>query len=147
MDRVTQDKDARHWPMDDEKSTRFAQWKEGLVAGSHVLVKVVGGTISASWLVTNTSGVRGFGGIDIFFPAFGTGFFGPTSEFAPGASMTLNVSGVITTLPPGTHAAQVRIVALAPATVAPGGTHDFTLTINPLGGAVLEASPGGPNIS
>ena len=146
MQRVT-GMDARHWPMDDDKETRFAQWKRGLVPGSHVLTKAVGGTISASWLVTNTGGVRAFGGIEIFFPAFATGFFGPTTDFPPGSAQTLNVSGVITTLPVGTHAAQVRIVALAPATVAPGGTHDFTLTVSPAGGAILTASPGGPNIS
>lgn len=146
MQRVT-GMDARHWPMDDDKETRFAHWKRGLVPGSHVLVKAVGGTISASWLVTNTGGVFGLGFIEIFFPSVGTGFQGPGTDFPPGSAQTLNVSGVITTLAPGTYAAQVRIRAFAPSTVAPGGTHDFTLTISPLGGAVLTASPGGPNIS
>ena len=148
MDRVTQDKNALHWPMEDEKTTRFAQWKRGLVAGSHVLVKAVGGTITASWDVTNTGGAVSPGAwLDIFFPGTGTGFTGAAVGVPSGATVTLSVSGVITTLVPGNYAAQVRVRALDQSTVAPGGTHDFTLTISPAAGAILTASPGGPTIS
>ena len=143
MQRVT-GMDARHWPMDDDKETRFAQWKKGLVPGSHVLVKAVGTTISASWSVTNTGPAAG-GSLDIFFPAFGTGFFGGLTPIGAGATVTLSVSGTITTLPPGTHAAEVRVLGQLGATVAPGGIHPFTLTVTP-GGSILVPSAAGPTI-
>ena len=148
MDRVTADRNAYHDPMvEDEKATRFAQWKSGLVAESNVLVKRVGDSISASWQVTNTGGVTGLGFLEIFFPGTGTAFQGATSFIDPGATTTLTVTGNIGPIAPGTYAAQVRVRALAPATVAPGGVHDFTLTIPPLAGAILSAAAGGPIIT
>ena len=148
VERVTEERSAFHDPMEDEKATRFALWKKGLVAESHVLVKAVGDTITASWSVTNTGGTTALGFLDIFFPAPGSAFLGDAVSIPPGATVTLTVSGVISTLVPGTtYDAQVRVRAFSPATVAPGGVHDFTLTISaPLGG-VLTASPGGPTIS
>ena len=153
MDRVT-DRNALHWPMDDEKTTRFAQWKSSLVAGSHVLVKAVGTTISATWSVTNTGGVSGLGALDMVFTPVGTpfspasvGFFGTLTSIPGGATVTLSVSGVITSLLPGTtYNAEVRIKAASPATVAPGGVHPFTVTISPTAGAILRAN-GDPIIS
>ena len=143
MDRVT-DRNALHWPMEDEKTTRFAQWKSSLAAGSHVLVKVVGNTISASWSVTNTGGVSAFGALDMVFTPVGTpfspasvGFFGALTSIPGGATVTLSVSGVITSLLPGTtYNAEVRVKAASPATVAPGGVHPFTLTISGSSGPV-----------
>ena len=131
--------------MDDDKSTRFALWKQGLVPSSHVLVKVVGQTISASWSVTNTGGVTGLGHLDIFFPSTGTGFFGGDVSIPAGGSATLSVAGVISSLVPGIYAGEVEVRASAPATVAPGGKHPFTLTVSG-GAAVLTASPAGPTI-
>ena len=144
MDRVTQDKNALHWPMEDEKSTRFAQWKEGLVAGSHVLVKAMGSTITASWDVTNTSGVSQVAKLDIVLIATGGGWFGTQVLIPAGAMVTLTVSGPITTLPTGTHAAEVRVTPTPPAT-APGGIHPFTITVTP-GGSILVPSTAGPTI-
>ena len=124
-----------------------------LVAGrrsprSHVLTKAVGDTISASWSVTNTGGAVSPGAwLDIFFPGTGTGFIGASVAVPSGATVTLSVSGVITPIAPGNYAAQVRVRALDQSTVAPGGVHDFTLTIPPLAGAILTASPGGPTIT
>ena len=147
MDRVTE-RDAYHAPIEDEKATRFSLWKRGLVAESHVLVKAVGATISASWNVTNTGGAVAPGAwLDIFFPGTGTGFTGAGVSVPSGATVTLSVSGVITPIAPGNYAAQVRVRALDQSTVAPGGVHDFTLTIPPLAGAMLTASPGGPSIT
>ena len=114
---------------------------------SHVLVKAVGNTITASWSVKNTGGVSAFGALDIFFLTPGTGFFGALTSIPAGATVTLSVSGVITTLLPGTtYNAEVRVRAAAPATVAPGGVHPFTLTISPTAGAILTAI-GDPIIS
>ena len=107
----------------------------GLVANrrspqAHVLTKAVGDTITASWRVTNTGGVSAFGALDIFFLTPGTGFFGALTNIPAGATVTLSVSGVITTLLPGTtYNAEVRVRAAAPATVAPGGVHPFTLNV------------------
>ena len=106
-----------------------------LVAGhrafmSHVLTKVVGDTISASWDVTNTGETAGLVLLDIFLPVLGTGWTGDTVSVAPGQTLKLTVSGVISTLVPGTsYAGQLRVRAFAPATVAPGGIHDFVVTI------------------
>ena len=103
----------------------------GLISpSSHVLVKVVGATISASWSVTNTGGVTGLGHLDIFFPSTGTGFFGGDVSIPAGAAVTLSVSGAITSLAPGTYSGEVEVRASAPATVAAGGKHTFTLTIS-----------------
>jgi hypothetical protein len=133
--------------MEDEKGTRFAQWRRGLVAQSHVLTKAVGATITASWSVTNTGGVAAFGWLEIFFPGTGGTFLGTTVQIPAGATVTLSVSGVISAIAPGTYAAQARVRAASPGTVAPGGIHDFTLIVPPTAGAVLTASPGGPSIS
>ena len=113
-------------------TNRNMQGKASLHAGSHVLTKAVGGTISASWQVTNTGGVGALAvWLDIFFPGTGTGFTGAGVSVPSGATVTLSVSGVITTIAPGNYAAQVRVRALDQSTVAPGGVHDFTLTISP----------------
>lgn len=148
VDRVTQEAlHEPHEPMEDEKITRLAQWKRGLVAESHVLTKLVGDSISASWSVTNTGGLAATGFLDILFLVPGTAFTGPAVSIPPGATVTLEVSGVISTLVPGTtYASQVRVRAFAPATVAPGGVHDFTLTISAPATAILSASPAGPTI-
>lgn len=145
MDRVT-DSNAFHLPMEeDERPTRFAQWKSRLEAESHVLIKAVGSTITASWSVTNTGAVVAFGALDIVFPADGgIGFFGSLVSIPAGATVTLSVSGIFTALSVGTHTAEVRVKAAAPATVAPGGVHPFTVTIT-AGGAILKAN-GDPTI-
>ena len=156
LDRVT-DQNARHWNggdstelaldgMDDGRTTRFAKWKSELHPQSHVLTKLVGDTISGSWSVKNTGGA-GFGRLDIFFPSLNTGFVGTATAIAAGATVTLSVSGVITTLVPGnTYAAELQVRAFSPGIVAPGGVHAFTVTIPPLANAILEAQ-GFPNIS
>ena len=105
---------------------------------SHVLTREVGNTISATWSVTNTGGVRGFGALDMVFTPVGTpfgpasvGFFGALTSIAVGVTVTLTVSGAITTLLPGTtYNAELRVIAATPATVGPGGVHPFTLTIS-----------------
>mgnify|MGYP001582591557 CR=1 FL=1 len=102
----------------------------GLSPRSHVLVKVVGDTINASWSVQNTGGVSAQGALDIVFPALGgIGFFGQLTSIPAGATVTLSVSGVITSLTPGTHGAELRAIAAAPATMGPGGVHPFTVTV------------------
>lgn len=144
MDRVTDETHAFHDPMmEEEKGTRFARWKEGLVARSHVLTKLVGDTISATWNVTNTGGGSAQGAIDIVFLPSGNGFFGNLVNIVPGQTILLSVSGVITALVPGTtYQAEVRIRAALPATVAPGGVHSFTVTIPSPVGAILTAGVG-----
>ena len=98
---------------------------------SHILTKAVGDTISASWDVMNTGGVSAFGALDILFPSLGIGFSGGLTNIPAGATVTLNVSGVITTLTPGTtYNAEVRAIAAEPATVAPGAVHPFTLIVS-----------------
>ena len=150
VDRVTQPRDAYDDPMmEDEKSTRFAQWKSSLVAGSHVLVKAVGNTITASWQVTNTGGVGGWGDLIMeFINPPGGAFLGDAQSIPPGGTVTLTLFGVITTLVPGTtYASRLRVRAFEPATVGPGGVHDFTVTISAGGGAILSAAAGGPTIT
>ena len=146
LDRVT-GQNARHWnggditrldEMDDGRATRFARWKSELVPRSHVLVKALGDMINASWDVTNTGGVEGVGFIDIVIPALGTvGWTGPGQRIPPGATRTLTLSGQVSTLTPGSYACQLRVRAASPSTVAPGGTHDFTITVPP-GSAVMQ---------
>ena len=157
LDRVT-DRNARHWNggdntelaldgMDDGRTTRFAKWKSELHPQSHVLTKLVGDTISGSWSVKNTGGVSGFGRLDIIIPSLGTGWIGSLTAFAAGATITLSVSGVITTLVPGnTYTMELQIRAANPGIVAPGGIHTFSVTIPPLANAVLEAQ-GFPSIT
>ena len=96
---------------------------------SHVLVKVVGGTISASWDVTNTGGIAAFGHLTIASQATGGGVAGGDFLIAAGATLTLSVSATIVSIAPGSYPSKVILAALAPATIAPGGVHDFTLTI------------------
>ena len=111
-----------------------------LVAGrrspsSHVLTKAVGDTISASWGVRNTGGVAGFGHLEFVFPSPGPGFYdvGPSISIPAGATVTLTISSLITIpLVAGQiYAGELRVEALAPATVGPGGVHPFTLNISP----------------
>ena len=130
MDRVTQNH-AYHDPlMEDERTTRYAQWKRGLVAHSHALVKVVGETIAASWVVNNTGGTVAAGYLSIAFPGLAGPILGPKVGIGPGGSVQMNVSGPMPNLAPGfTYDAQLWLNADPPATVAPGGTHPFTITI------------------
>ncbi len=104
----------------------------GQPARSHMLVKTVGGTISASWDVTNTGGGAALGWVEIAFPGQKTVFRGPEIQIPAGATMALTVSGVIA-LAPGSYRAQVRIRAMTPATVL-GGNHRFILQVGSLGG-------------
>jgi hypothetical protein len=110
-----------------------------------VLTKALGPTISASWSVTNTGPVAGFGALDIVFPADGgIGFFSSLVSIPAGGTVTLSVSGVITNLAPGVHPGEVRVTPATPATG--GGVHPFTLTIS--GAATANLSPNGqPSIS
>lgn len=149
MDRVTADRNAYHDPMmDDEKSTRFAQWKSGLVAESHVLVKRVGDVVFATWAVTNTGGVTAEGFLELFFTITDPlPWVGTKVSIPPGATVTLDIGRTVPLMASGTYAARVRVAATAPATVAPGGVHNFTLTISPTGAAVLSAAAGGPTIT
>jgi len=116
-----------------EKAIRFAQWKQALVPASPLL-KAVGDTISASWDVTNNSAIVRYALLDIFFIAPETAFTGLPVSIPPGATVKLAVSGVITTLVPGTtYNSQVRIreIPSAPNTAIPGGVFSFVLTIKP----------------
>ena len=141
--------------------TRGGRNRRGRLAASlrapraHALTKAVGDTITGSWSVTNTGGTPVLGFLDILFPGPGTAFLGPTESIPGGATVTLTVSGVISALVPGnTYDAQLRIRALAPATVAPGGIHDFTLTITALpadlsvsGPAIINGLSDPPNVT
>ena len=99
-------------------------------ASSHVLVKVVGQTISASWSVTNTGGTSAQGALDISFPGVAGLIFGPVMTIPAGGTMTLTVSGPTPNLAPGTYSGNVLVSAVSPATVALGGIHPFTLTVS-----------------
>ena len=117
-----------------------------LSPSSHVLVKVVGATISASWSVTNWGGVTGSGALDMSFPGVAGLIFGPVMSIPAGATVILTVAGPTPSLAPGTYSGNVLVTPISPATVAPGGIHTFTLTVSG-GTAVLTASPAGPTIS
>ena len=106
----------------------------GLVPTSHILTKAVGDTISASWEVINI-GDAGLAALDIFFPSLGTGFFGALTSIPAGLARILTVSGVISTLVPGTtYNGEVRVTPAAPSSMANNGIHPFTLTISGGGG-------------
>jgi hypothetical protein len=99
---------------------------------SHVLVKAVGGTINASWAVTNTGGADGFADLFMVFLVPGSFFTSTGSVIRPGATVTLTLSGVITTLVPGTtYAAELRIRQGTPSgTPIIVAVHPFMLTIS-----------------
>ena len=102
----------------------------GLGPSSHILTKAVGETIRASWDVISI-GDAGFAALDIFFPSLGTGFFGALTSIPAGLARTLTVSGVISTLVPGTtYNAEVRVTPAAPSSMANNAVHPFTLTIS-----------------
>ena len=115
---------------DDTKIMHSARWGRRLQAHSHVLIKVLGDTISASWSVTNTGDISGVGGLDILIIGPNVGYIGPNVSIPAGATATLAVSGVLASpLTPGSYTGQLRLTAVAPATVAPGNVHNFSITI------------------
>ena len=126
-----------------------------LVAGrrspsSHVLTKVVGDVVFATWAVTNTGGVTAEGFLELFFTITDPlPWVGTKVSIPPGATVTLDIGRTVPLMASGTYAARVRVAATAPATVAPGGVHNFTLTIPAAAGAVISPStaPGQPSIS
>lgn len=141
LDRVTENH-ALHDPlMDDERTTRFAEWRAGLVAHSHVLIKIAGSTISASWSVSNIGGVSGTGFLSIAFPGLAGPILGGNVSIPAGGMATLTVSGPMPALAPGfTYDAQLVLNVEPPATVAPGGIHFFTITVPAPAAALLRAN-------
>jgi hypothetical protein len=144
MDRVTDDRNALHDPMEDEKITRLGMWRKGLVAKSHVVTKNPGQIVNVSWQVTNTGGATGQAGLDIESGG-SLVFIGPAVDVPPGATVTLRGTWTIPAGSSGTITASTFVVdAGAGRTIA---THPFTVNIPPPVGAILTASPAGPSIT
>lgn len=157
LNRVTR-RNARHWPMvgeettlahvtspEQEKLTRFASWKAGLLTRSHALVKAVGDTITARWDISNTGGTDGFAFLQMVFIQPGSSFTGSGLFIPAGATVTLTLSGVINTLVAGqTYQAELRARTTSPGVVK-DGIHPFSLTISPAAGSILTAL-GNPTI-
>ena len=143
MQRVT-GMDAHHWPMDDDKETRFAQWRSEMVAGSHVLTKSPGGVVTATWVVTNTGGTTGQAGMNIAHLG-SLVFIGPAVNIPANSSRTLTGTWTIPAGATGTLTADVDIVDVGAARVI--ATHPFTVNIPAPAGPILSASPAGPTIT
>ena len=147
MQRVT-GMDAHHWPMDDDKETRFGLWKRGLLAESHALIKSVGGVVDARWLVSNLGSAPGSARLILTNVLGGVEAVSTTVSIAPGV---VDVALILLWTIPSTSPTGVRSLTLTMQDVTGGGaavigSHTFTVTVSPLGPS-LVASAGGPTIN